>query len=98
MRGLLVSDGVSRVFVVAGVSARAQVPGSLQPTAPPVQPTAAPVQPTAPPVQPTAAPAPAVSDQGISVGLRIGWAFPIGSLEKGDSLRSNFSGMLPVWL
>ena len=34
---------------------------------------------------------------GISLGLRSGWAFPMGALEKGDSQSSNFTGMLPVW-
>jgi hypothetical protein len=37
-------------------------------------------------------------DQDVSLGLRTGWAFPIGSLASNDSLGANFDGMLPVWL
>jgi hypothetical protein len=64
------------------------------------QPMDIPPQPNVPsgkaaPVPPASPPGP---DQGISVGLRAGWAFPMGALKKGESLRSNFSGMIPVWL
>src|SRR5204863_609873 len=37
------------------------------------------------------------SQRGLSLGLRTGWAFPMGALEKADRQSSNFSGMLPVW-
>jgi hypothetical protein len=48
------------------------------------------------PLEPAPA-APSV-DQGLSFGLRTGWSIPIGSLEKNDSMRSNFTGMVPFWL
>jgi hypothetical protein len=38
------------------------------------------------------------TDRGISAGLRLGWGFPAGLLAKGDSLGSNFNGMLPLWI
>jgi hypothetical protein len=41
-------------------------------------------------------PAPTAADHGFSLGARVGWAFPIGSISAGDTLSSNFSGMLPV--
>jgi hypothetical protein len=37
-------------------------------------------------------------DRGISVGLRAGFAFPIGLLAKGDDLSANVTGMVPIWL
>ncbi|HKQ70201.1 MAG TPA: hypothetical protein VJT73_12720 [Polyangiaceae bacterium] len=42
--------------------------------------------------------APESPARGVSVGLRVGYAFPIGSLATNDSLGSNFGGMLPLWL
>jgi hypothetical protein len=38
------------------------------------------------------------NDRGVSLGLRLGWGFPAGLLSKGDSLSSNLSGMVPVWI
>jgi hypothetical protein len=34
---------------------------------------------------------------GVSLGLRTGWAIPMAALEKNDPLKSNFTGMLPLW-
>jgi hypothetical protein len=34
----------------------------------------------------------------VSLGVRLGWAFPAGLLAKGDSLGSNLNAMLPIWL
>jgi hypothetical protein len=38
------------------------------------------------------------SERGVSLGLRTGWALPMGALAKGDPQRSNFTGMLPLWI
>jgi len=47
------------------------------------------------PVEP---PPPRAADRpGVSVGLRVAWAFPIGSLQADDRLGSNFKGILPLW-
>jgi hypothetical protein len=43
-------------------------------------------------------PAAVATERGVSVGVRTGWSLPIGALEKGDSMRSNFTGMVPIWL
>ncbi len=44
------------------------------------------------------APTPRAADRpGVSMGLRSGWAFPIGSVATDDSLGSNFDGILPIW-
>ena len=57
-------------------------------------PSETPVQESAPPP----APEPRAADRpGVSVGLRLAWGFPIGSVAKDDSLGSNFSGILPIW-
>jgi hypothetical protein len=34
---------------------------------------------------------------GASIGLRTGWALPMAALEKNDPMKSNFTGMLPLW-
>jgi hypothetical protein len=50
--------------------------------------------------EPVPAPAPetrAADRPGVSVGLRLAWGFPIGSVRTDDSLGSNFSGILPIW-
>ncbi len=47
---------------------------------------------------PVEEPQPRAADRpGVSVGLRVGWAFPIGSVATDDSLASNFDGILPIW-
>jgi hypothetical protein len=69
----------------SGANPPEQAPGESDPPASP--------EPSAPP-----APAAPSSDQGVSFGLRAGWSIPIGALEKNDSMRSNFSGMVPLWL
>jgi len=53
-----------------------------------------------PPPEPAAPPYAAAtsSDRGLSFGVRTGWSFPIGALQKNDSMRSNFTGMVPIWL
>jgi len=43
------------------------------------------------------APAEVPARRGFSLGARSGWALPYGSLVKGDSMGSNFDGMVPVW-
>jgi hypothetical protein len=51
-----------------------------------------------PSAPPAPAPEPRAADRpGVSVGLRLGWGFPIGSLATDDSLGSNFDGILPIW-
>jgi outer membrane protein len=46
----------------------------------------------------TTAPKQKAADRsGVSVGARVGWGFPIGSLTKGDSFGDNLSGILPIW-
>jgi hypothetical protein len=68
-----------------------------QPQPPPPPLTEAPGSPSAPSVEP-ATPPPARGAQGISLGLRVGWGFPLGSLASGDKLGDNLNGMLPIGL
>jgi hypothetical protein len=52
----------------------------------------------APDEAPAAPPAPKAADRsGVSVGLRVAWGFPIGSVQEDDRLSSNFNGILPIW-
>jgi hypothetical protein len=46
----------------------------------------------APPPEPKAA-----DRSGVSLGLRVGWGFPIGKVQADDPLGSNFNGILPIW-
>src|SRR4051794_17101118 len=110
MRGPLVSACLSCAMAWAAL-AQAQEPS--QPTTPsPAPPAPAPapevVVPAAPPVS-TSPPSPEIATPatvspsapratGFSLGLRLAYAFPLGSLSKNDALSSNLSGMLPLWL
>jgi hypothetical protein len=55
-------------------------------------------QTSAPPAAPLQPPSERAADRpGVSVGLRVAWGFPIGSVATDDRLGSNFSGILPIW-
>jgi hypothetical protein len=64
------------------------------------QETEAPAPPAEAPRESTPAPEPNehVKSRGVSFGLRAGYALPAGALTKGDPIRSNLTGMLPLWL
>src|SRR5262249_43439942 len=44
------------------------------------------------------APSSEPSATGPSLGLRVGYAFPTGSVTRGDAFRDNLTGMIPIWL
>ncbi|HEY3593913.1 MAG TPA: hypothetical protein VGL13_08565 [Polyangiaceae bacterium] len=41
---------------------------------------------------------PSASGRGFSLGLRIGYGWPLGLLAKGEDLDANVANMVPVWL
>ena len=49
--------------------------------------------------QPKAAPEnPGRPERGLTIGLRSGWAFPLGDRLSNDSLSESYVGLLPFWL
>jgi hypothetical protein len=54
--------------------------------------------PVVPEQAPSRAPPQTAPERGISVGLRAGYAFPMGLWAKGDDLSANVRGMVPIWV
>jgi hypothetical protein len=92
-------------FLVGSLSAAiALVPVRAVADAQQAAPAPPPAVPSAPaPESAAASPQPSTGcderhESGMSLGLRIGFALPAGSVSTGDSLKSNLSNMVPIWL